>query len=154
MYKQTDSIVNKTPTYRFTSSAFVLSPFAGSPLHLNQTPRFWVLTVFGLIMTHREYRLPWDSHRSFPHRLPCWICVFHPGLTSLALMSVVTIPTERSAIMKVVYKRPSNKYGFLDLPLPGNFGGLSRVVERVKSIVLGPPGLKDFGFSINGRSTP
>ena len=36
MYKQTDQIVNKTPTHRFTSSAFVLSPFAGSPLHLNQ----------------------------------------------------------------------------------------------------------------------
>ena len=35
-YKQTDRIVNKTTTHRFTSSAFVLSPFAGSPLHLNQ----------------------------------------------------------------------------------------------------------------------
>ena len=34
--KKTDCIVNKPTPYLFTSSAFVLSPFARSPLHRNQ----------------------------------------------------------------------------------------------------------------------
>ena len=38
-------------------------------------------------------------------------------------------------------------YSCLDLPLGGNFCSLPRAVKHVKNIVLGPPGLEDFGFS-------
>ena len=47
MYKQTDRNVNKTMSHLFTSSAFVLRPFAGSPLHRNQNFDSWFFSSEG-----------------------------------------------------------------------------------------------------------
>ena len=93
MYKQTDRNVNQTMSHLFTSFAFVLRTFAGSPLHRNQNFNSWFFSSEG-------FRPNKDTSRVLSNRLPCWI---NPGLTSLALMRVVTIPTEQSAIMKVAY---------------------------------------------------
>ena len=52
MYKQTDRIVKKAMTHQFTSftsSGFIVSPFVGSPLHLNQNFNFLFLSSDGFL---------------------------------------------------------------------------------------------------------
>ena len=103
MYKQTDRIVNKTTPRHFTSSAFILSPFAESPLHLNQNFNSSFLSSDSFRSTRNIFFR--ETRIAYIH-IGCHVeCAsFHPGLTSLALMSVVTIPSKRSTIMKVVYE--------------------------------------------------
>ena len=95
MYKQTDRIVNKTTTHRFTSSAFVLSPFAGSPLHLNQNFNSSFLSSDGFRPNNETPGI--SSSERLESRISTLVAMlnvrlFTLGLTSLALMSVVTIP--------------------------------------------------------------
>ena len=120
MYKQTDRIVNKTTTHRFTSSAFVLSPFAGSPLHLNQNFNSSFLSSDGFQPNNEAPGIS-SSERLKSHISTSVamlnVRLFHPGLTSLTFVLVVTIPPEPSAIMKVVYN-PDNKFCAIRIRFP------------------------------------
>ena len=89
-------------SHLFTSSALVLRPFPGSPLHRSQNLSS---SFFNSLGFRPDNEAPGTSSSvktaTFVEVVgmsAMYVRVFPRGLSSLALMLVVTIPSERSAI--------------------------------------------------------
>ena len=98
--------VNKPISHLLTSSAFVLRPFAGSSLHLNQNLKSSYLSSDGIRPRNEAPGISASVRIESHAAIAVAMLEMHDarGLSGFALVFVVTIPPERSAIMKVVYR--------------------------------------------------
>ena len=92
MYKQTHHIVNKTMTHRFTSSAFVLSPFAGSPLHLNQNFNSSFLSSDGFRPNNKALGI--SSSVRLESHISTLVAMLNVRLFTLALLALLAAMDE------------------------------------------------------------